>query len=102
MLATLQRQLSLCLAADALQPQHNLLRSLGFLVEHGFGLTTITGLLTVVTPLSLGEERSLASLVLCDLVLGVLPALLALAVGLSGFGNVDLSRRDHDQHLPIL
>jgi len=33
----------------------------------------------------------LAGLVLGDLVLGVLPALLALAVGLSGLGNVDLS-----------
>ena len=32
----------------------------------------------------------LASLVLGDLVLGVLPALLALAVGLTGLGNVDL------------
>lgn len=32
----------------------------------------------------------LAGLVLGDLVLGVLPALLALAVGLTGLGNVDL------------
>jgi hypothetical protein len=59
-LASLQRKLHLCLAVHALQPQHNLLRGLGFLVEHGFGLTTVTGLLAVVTPLSLGEERSLS------------------------------------------
>jgi len=59
-LASLQRKLGLCLAAHALQPKHDLLRGLGFLVEHGFGLTTVTGLLAVVTPLSLGEERSLA------------------------------------------
>lgn len=98
-------------------------------MEHRFGLTTITGLLAVVTPLSLGEERSLlssqlssergkirtsraevaaterithlAGLVLGDLVLGVLPALLALAVGLAGLGNVDLSWRKDDQHSSI-
>ena len=90
-LASLQRKLGLCLAAHALQPKHDLLRGLGLLVEHGFGLTTITALLTVVSSLSLGEQRSLTSLVLGDLVLGVLAALLALAVGLAGLGNVDLS-----------
>jgi hypothetical protein len=78
-------------------------------VEDGLGLTTITGLLAVITTLSLGEQRSLSSLVLCpssvcerngryiglltgDLVLGVLLAVLALAVGSSGLGNVDLKR----------
>jgi len=35
----------------------------------------------------------LSGLVLCDLVLGVLPALLALAVGASGLWNVDLEER---------
>lgn len=89
-LATLQGQLALGLALDALQSQHNLLGGLGLLVEDGLGLTTITGLLAVVTTLSLGEKRGLASLVLGDLVLGVLAALLALAVGVSGLGNVDL------------
>ena len=35
----------------------------------------------------------LSCLVLCHLVLGVLSALLALAVGASGFWDVDLSRK---------
>ena len=77
-------------------------------MEDGLGLTSVTGLLAVVTTLTLGEQRSLASLVLCagsvfvwcrsdcglltgDLVLGVLLAVLALAVGTAGLGNVDLS-----------
>lgn len=89
-LATLQSKLALGLALDALQSQHNLLGSLGLLVEDGLGLTTISGLLAVVTTLSLGEKRGLASLVLGDLVLGVLAALLALAEGVTGLGNVDL------------
>jgi hypothetical protein len=76
-------------------------------VEDGLGLTSVTALLTIITTLSLGEQRSLSSLVLCwdsvgvwdsgfvglltgDLVLGVLLAVLALAVGSSGLGNVDL------------
>lgn len=90
MLATLQGQLALGLALDALQSQHNLLGGLGLLVEDRLGLTTITGLLAVITTLSLSEQRGLASLVLGDLVLGVLAALLALAVGVTGLGNVDL------------
>lgn len=89
-LASLQRQLELGLALDALQSQHDLLGSLGLLVEDGLGLTTITRLLAVVTSLSLSEQRGLASLVLGDLVLGVLAAVLALAVGVTGLGNVDL------------
>ena len=59
-------------------------------MEDGLGLTTVTGLFTVVTTLSLGEQGGLAGLVLGDLVLGVLAALLALAVGVSRLGNVDL------------
>lgn len=76
-------------------------------MEDGLGLTTITGLLAVITTLTLREQRSLSCLVLCqisvcegdggyvklltsDLVLGVLLAVLALAVGSSGLGNVDL------------
>lgn len=89
-LASLQGQLRLGLALDALQSQDDLLGSLGLLVEDRLGLTTITALLSVVTALTLGEQRGLASLVLGDLVLGVLAALLALAVGVSGLGNVDL------------
>lgn len=76
-------------------------------MEHWFRLTTITRLLSVVTTLSLCEERSLpalsvvdapaissitylASLVLCDLVLCVLLAILAFAVGLARLWNVHL------------
>jgi hypothetical protein len=80
-------------------------------VEDRLGLTTVTGLLSVVTTLTLSEERSLlngmlvfgpdvvesclfrthlASLVLGDLVLGVLLAVLALAVGPARLRDVDL------------
>jgi hypothetical protein len=79
-------------------------------VEHRLGLTTVTGLLSVVTTLTLSEEGSLlnaelvcapgvvvlwlstnlASLVLGDLVLGVLLAVLALAVGPARLRDVDL------------
>lgn len=79
-----------------------------YLVEDGLGLTTITTLLTVITTLSLGKQRGFSGLVLGDLVLGVyavsvcamlepraerltLLAILALAVGSSGLGYVDLS-----------
>jgi hypothetical protein len=48
-----------------------------------------TGLLPVVTTLSLSEERGLARLVLGHLVRGVLAALLTLAVGPAGLGDVD-------------
>jgi hypothetical protein len=78
-----------------------------YLVEDGLGLTSVTGLLAIITALSLSEQRSLSCLVLCrlsvcislggcvelltgDLVLGVLLAILALAVGTAGLGNVDL------------
>lgn len=80
-----------------------------YLVEDGFGLTTITALLAVITTLSLGEQRGLSSLVLCDLVLCVcqnsvfgvgrcdrerltLLAVLALAVGAASLRYVDLRR----------
>lgn len=79
-------------------------------MEDRLGLTTVTGLLSVVTALTLGEEGSLlivmlvcgssdvefrgvahlASLVLGDLVLGVLLAVLALAVGPARLRDVDL------------
>jgi hypothetical protein len=79
-------------------------------VEDRLGLTTVTGLLSVVTTLTLSEEGSLfdvmlvcargvivlrlltnlASLVLGDLVLRVLLAVLALAVGPARLRDVDL------------
>lgn len=58
-LATLQCQLCLRLARCAFQSQHNLLCGLCLLVENGFCLTTITRLLSVITTLSLSEQRSL-------------------------------------------
>lgn len=67
MLASLKGQLCLGLAGGALQSQDDLLGGLGLLVEDGLGLTTVTRLLAVVTTLTLGEEGSLASLVLGDL-----------------------------------
>jgi hypothetical protein len=54
-LAALESQLALGLALDAFQSQHNLLGGLGLLVEDRLSLTTVTGLLAVVTALSLGE-----------------------------------------------
>lgn len=66
-------------------------------MEDGLGLTSVTGLLTIITTLSLGEKRSLSCLVLGDLVLGVLLAVLALAVGSAGLGYVDLG--EPCQHL---
>ncbi|CDK26984.1 unnamed protein product [Kuraishia capsulata CBS 1993] len=88
-LTTLQSQLGLGLTSNTFQSQHNLLGSLGFLVENWLGLTTVTGLLTVVTTLTLGVQGSLTSLVLGHLVLGVLAASLTFAVGLSGLWNVN-------------
>lgn len=67
-LTPLQRQLRLCLAHRTFQPQHNLLRRLGLLVEHWLCLTSVPRLLAVVTALSLGEERGFAGLVLGDCV----------------------------------
>lgn len=63
MLASLQRQLRLGLAGCALQSQHDLLRSLGLLVENRLCLTTITGLFAIITTLSLREQRSLIQIV---------------------------------------
>lgn len=44
------------------------------------GLSTVSGLLAVVSALSLGEQRSFTGLVLCDLVLRMLFAILSFAV----------------------
>lgn len=54
-LGALQRQLLLGLACCALETQHDLLGGLCLLVENLLRLTTITGLLTVVTTLTLRE-----------------------------------------------
>lgn len=58
-LAALERKLELSLAGNAFQSQDDLLCRLSLLVEHRLGLTTVTGLLAVVTSLSLREQRGL-------------------------------------------
>lgn len=88
-LTSLQSQLSLGLTVNTLQSQDDLLGSLSLLVENWLGLTTETGLFTVVSSLTLSEQGSLTSLVLGNLVLGVLTALLSLTVGLSKLRNVN-------------
>lgn len=59
MLAALEGELCLGLALCALESQDDLLGGLCLLVEDRLGLTTVTGLLSVVTTLTLGEEGSL-------------------------------------------
>jgi hypothetical protein len=71
LLATLQCYLHLVLAHGTLHPQNNLFRCLGFLVEDGFGLPTITGLLSIVSSFPLSEQRCLSGLVLGDLMWAV-------------------------------
>jgi len=88
-LASLQCYLHLVLAHSTLHPQNNLLRCLGFLVEDRFSLPTITRLLSVVSSFPLCEQRRLAGLVLGDLMWGVFSAVLALAKGAAGLGDID-------------
>ena len=92
MLASLQSQLSLGLTVNTLQSQNDLLGSLCLLVENWLSLTTETGLFTVVTSLTLSKQGGLTSLVLGDLVLGVLTAVLTLAERLSSLWNVNCSK----------
>jgi hypothetical protein len=54
LLASFERYLHLVLARSALQSQYDLLGSLCLFVEHGLGLATVSGLLTIVSSLSLG------------------------------------------------
>lgn len=129
MLASLQRKLLLGLALRALQTQDNLLGGLGLFAEDRLGLTTETLLLSVVTTLTLSVQRGLyftqkslvsgpsisrrreslvishlSSLVLGDLVLGVLVAVLGLAVRPAGFRNVDLvgAKKKKKKHQPLV
>jgi len=88
MLATLDGHLVLALAISALQTEDDLLGGLGLLSEDGLGLTSVSLLLAIVTPLALGLERILAFLVLRDLVQGVFSALGSGAEGAAGFGDV--------------
>lgn len=59
-------------------------------MEDRLRLTTVTGLFAIITTLSLSEQGCLAGFVLCDLVLGVLLAVPALAVCPPRLRNVDL------------
>ncbi len=59
MLAALEGELGLGLAAGALKTKDDLLGSLGLLVEDWLGLTTVTRLLSIVTTLSLGDKGGL-------------------------------------------
>lgn len=88
MLAALDGELLLGLASGALHTENNLLGGLSLLVEHGLGLTSESGLLAIVTTLSLGDLRVTTLLVLGDLVGFVLGTLLA--EGVAGLGNVHL------------
>jgi hypothetical protein len=72
--------------------------SIHLLVEDRLGLATVTLLLSVVTPLALGEVGGFARLVLGDLVHGVLGALRALAESPSFLRNVDHLTRPQRQH----
>lgn len=82
-------------AALALQPQNNLLRGFRLLVKDGLGLTTVTRLFAVVTALTLSSKAVLAFLVLSNLMQGVLPAFLTLAVSLFRLRNVHLQFTRH-------
>ena len=63
------------------------------LVKDRLGLTTKSTLLSVVSTLSLGKERSLSGLVLSNLVDSVLAALFSLAIGITGLWNVHLKAK---------
>lgn len=95
MFASLEGNLLLVLARGAFHSQDDLLCGLSLLLEDGLGLTTETGLLTIVSSLTLGEKRSLTSLVLGDLVEPMAFAFAATAEGISGFWNVDLSIQEN-------
>ena len=56
-LASLEHDLVRLRALGTLELQHDLLRGLHLLVEHGLGLTTITGLLAVITTLSYTRQE---------------------------------------------
>ena len=73
------------LAYSALQSQRDLLGGLGFLPEDGFGLTSITRLLAVISAPTLSRPTFFSLLVLGDLVHSVSRA--PGTVGLPSLGN---------------
>merc|ERR1712083_988145 len=88
MLASLDRHLILALAVRAFQSENDFLSGLSLLSEDGFGLSTISLLLAVVTPLSLSRQRVLAFLILSNLVQGMLSALGSSTEGATGLGHI--------------
>lgn len=83
-----QHSLGSAVGLHTLKPQHNFLCSLRLFAENGLSLTTITTLLSVVSPLTLCVEGILSLLVLGNFVRLVLLALLA--VGPAGLRDVHL------------
>jgi len=92
-LAALEGNLELRLAFLAFEAEHNLLRGLGLLVEHGLRLAAKSLLLPVVAALALSKVRGFTSLVLGHLVNLVLPALFALAEGAALLGDIHLREK---------
>lgn len=93
MLGSLEAQLLLGLTFLTFETKDDLTCGLGLLVKDGLGLSTESHLLGVVSSLSLSKVRRLTSLVLCDLVEGVLLALTR-TVCLTFFGYIN-----HDAQL---
>lgn len=89
-LAALQDELMLVLADRAFKTQNNLLRGFGLLVEDGLGLTTVAGLLAIVTALSLSKNGGFAGFVLGHLVGSVTATLFTSTKGLTSLRNVNL------------
>lgn len=85
--------MSLGFTDNTFQSQNNFFGSLGFLVENLFGLTTITGLFSVISSFTLSEQRSFTSFVLGNFVLGMFTAFFTFTVGLSSFWNVNYNKR---------
>lgn len=74
-----------------LQPQHNLLCGLGLFAENRLGLSTVTGLFSVISPLTLCVEGILSLLVLGNFV--KLVSLALLAVGPACLRHIHLNHR---------
>ena len=87
-LATFDGNHSSSLASTALKFESDLLCGLCLLSENGFGLTSITCLLGIISSLSLGDQRSLSSFVLRHFVYCMLLAFLT--VSFSCLGSMDL------------
>ena len=81
-----QHSLRSAVGLNAFKPQRNRLCSFSLFLENRLSLATIATLLPVIMPLSLGIQRILALLILCDFV-QLVPATL-LAESPVGFRNV--------------